>query len=61
MTEGQEHEWHIELDYLYAQVRWAKEILGRGQPDSAYHANKALEPVLFRLKELRDMTQGETQ
>jgi len=61
MNEGQEHEWHIELDYLYNKVRWAKEILGRGEVDCAYWANKELEPVLFRLKELCDMTKGESK
>lgn len=59
MNEGQEHQWHIELDYLYHQVKWAMEILGRGKPDCAYLGNKALEPVLFRLKYLCEETKGE--
>jgi hypothetical protein len=59
MTSGQEHEWHIELDYMLAKVRHAKEILGRGEANCAYNANKLLEPVLFRLQELCEMTKGE--
>jgi hypothetical protein len=59
MTSGQEHLWHIELDYMLSQVRHAKEILGRGEPDCAYRANKVLEVVAFRLKDLCDETKGE--
>ena len=60
MNKGQEHEWHIELDYMLAKVRHAKEILGEGGFDCAYRANKELEPVLFRLQELCELTNGET-
>jgi hypothetical protein len=54
-----EHEWHIELDYILSKVRHAKEILGRGEANCAYNANKLLEPVLFRLQELCEITKGE--
>jgi len=60
MTEGQEHLWHIELDYLLQQVRHAKETLGGGGTDCAYKANKMLEPVARRLAELCYMTKGDT-
>ena len=59
MNEGQEHLWHIELDYILAKVRHAKEILGEGGLDCAYLANKELAPVLFRLQELCELTKGE--
>jgi len=61
MDTGQEHEWHIELDYLLCKVRHAKEILGTGGFDCACQANKELEPVLFRLQELCEITQGESK
>jgi len=61
MSEGQEYEWHIELDYLYNKVRWAKEILGRGGVDCADQANKEPEPGRRRHQELRDITKGESK
>lgn len=41
-----------ELRPVLNRVREAKEILGMCGFDCAYEANKALEPVLFRLEEL---------
>lgn len=41
-----------ELRPVLNRVRQAKEILGAGGIDCAYNANKALEPVLYRLSEL---------
>ena len=57
MTEGQEHQWHIELDDMRARVRFAlnnidslskhKDVTGQ------------LEVVLDRLTELVELTKGE--
>jgi hypothetical protein len=41
-----------ELRPLLNRIRAAKEVLGNGGLDSAYEANKMLEPVLFRLSDL---------
>ena len=59
MTEGQEHEWHIELDDMRARVRFAlnhiedlskrKDVTGQ------------LEVVLDRLNELVELTKGEVK
>ena len=57
----EEDPWHIEIDYLLQQVRYAKEILGKGEADCAYRANKVLEPVVFRLFDLYEVTKGESK
>jgi hypothetical protein len=41
-----------ELRPILNRVRRAKEILGMGDADCVYEANKQLEPVLFRLSDL---------
>ena len=61
MNQGEQHLWHIELDYMLSQVRHAKEILGRGEANCAYNANKVLEVVASRLKDLCDETKGDDE
>jgi len=63
MNEGQEHEWHIELDYLLAKVRHAVQILNESNLKtlSDGYAIKELEPVISRLQELCELTKGESK
>jgi hypothetical protein len=63
MNEGQEHEWHIELDYMRAQLRYAVQILNESnlQTLSDSYAIKELEPVISRLQELCELTKGESK
>lgn len=59
MNEGQEHEWHIELDDLRARVRWALNNL-----DALNKRNDVkgqLETVLSRLGELCELTKEESK
>ena len=59
MNEGQEHEWHIELDYMRAQLRYALDNL-----DSISKRNDVkgkIEAVVFRLNDLCELTQGESK
>lgn len=59
MNEEQEHEWHIELDYMRAQLRWVLNNL-----DSIEKRNDVkgkIENVYFTLDELCEQTKGETQ
>jgi len=59
MTEGQEHEWHIELDHMRAQLRYALDNL-----DSLSKRNDVkgkIEQVRSRLNELCELTQGESK
>ena len=59
MTEGQEHEWHIELDDMRARLRYALENLDSiGRRTYVKHQ---IEQVYSRLKELVELTQGETK
>lgn len=55
-NEIKEHEWHIELDYMQAQLRWVLNNL-----DSIEKRNDVkgkLEVVYSRLNELCKLTQG---
>jgi hypothetical protein len=63
MTEGQEHKWHIELDYLLCKVRHAVQILNESnlQTLSDSYAIKELEPVISSLQELCELTKGESK
>lgn len=59
MTEGQEHEWHIELSHMRAQLRYALDNL-----DSIERRNDVkgkIESVLVRLHELCELTKGESK
>ena len=59
MTKGQEHEWHIELDHMRAQLRYALDNL-----DSLSKRNDVkgkIEQVRSRLNELCELTQGESK
>lgn len=59
MTEGQEHEWHIELDHMRAQLRYALDNLN--DLSRRNEVKGKLEDVYFRLIELCDATQGESK
>lgn len=59
MTEGQEHEWHIELDDMRARLRYALENLD--SIERRTYVKHQLEQVYSRLKELVELTQGETK
>ncbi len=59
MTEGQEHEWHIELDYMREQLRYVLNNL-----DSIERRNDVkgkIENVYFTLDELCELTKGESK
>jgi hypothetical protein len=59
MTEGQEHEWHIELDYMRAQMRHALDNLDNLSKRAEVQG--MLEGVYFTLTELCILTKGESQ
>lgn len=59
MTEGQEHEWHIELDYMRAQLRY---VLNNLDDISKRNDVKGqIETVYFRLADLCEQTKGESK
>jgi hypothetical protein len=59
MTEGQEHEWHIELDDMRAQLRW---VLNNLDNKSRFNDVKGkIEVVCSRLQDLCELTKGETK
>jgi hypothetical protein len=59
MIEGQEHEWHIELEHMKAQLRYAlnnlDSISKRGDVQGK------IENVYFTLDELCEQTKGESK
>lgn len=57
MTEGQGHQWHIELDYMRAQLRFALDNLDSISKRDAVKGK--IESVLFRLNDLCELTKGE--
>jgi len=59
MTEGQEHEWHIELDDMRARLRYALDNLD--SIERRKYVQPQIEQVYGRLKELCDLTQGESK
>ena len=59
MTEGQEHEWHIELDYMRAQLRYALDNLD--SIERRTYVRHQIEQVRSRLNELCELTQGESK
>jgi hypothetical protein len=59
MTEGQEHAWHDELDYMRAQLRW---VLNNLDNKPRFNDVKGkIEVVVFRLNDLCELTQGESK
>ena len=59
MDAGQEHEWHIELDYMRAQLRYALDNL-----DSISKRDEVkgkIENVYFTLDELCEQTKVESK
>ena len=59
MNEGQEHEWHIELDYMRAQLRYALNNLD--SIDQRNDVKGKIENVYFTLDELCEQTKGEAK
>ena len=59
MNEGQEHEWHIELDYMRALVRYALDNLDDLPKRESVRGK--LEVTLLRLQELCELTKGESK
>ena len=57
MTEGQEHAWHIELDYMRAQLRYALDNLN--ELPRRNDVKGKIEAVVSRLNDLCELTQGE--
>ena len=57
MDEGQEHQWHIELDHMRAQLRF---VLNNLNDISKRNDVKGkIENVYFMLDELCEQTKGE--
>jgi hypothetical protein len=59
MNEGQEHEWHIELDYMRAQLRYALNNLD--DLPKREDVRGRLEVVCSRLNDLCELTKGESK
>ncbi len=59
MTEGQEYEWHIELDDMRARVRFALNNID--SLSKRKDVTGQLEVVLRRLDELCEITKGESK
>ena len=57
MNEGQEHQWHIELDDMRARVRFALDNID--SLSKRKDVTGQLEVVLNRLDELCEITKGE--
>ena len=54
MNEGQEHQWHIELDYMRAQLRYALNHLD--EIGKRNEVKGKIENVYFMLDELCEQT-----
>jgi len=59
MNEGQEHEWHIELDDMRARLRYALDNLD--SIEKRTYVRHQIEQVRSRLNELCEITKGEKQ
>jgi len=59
MTEGQEHEWHIELDDMRARLRYALDNLD--SIEKRAYVRHQIEQVRSRLNELVEITKGESK
>ena len=58
MTEGQEHEWHIELDHMRAQMRYVLDNFN--ELTRREYLKGKIENVYFTLDELCEQTKGES-
>lgn len=59
MNEKQEHEWHYELDYMRAQLRW---VLNNLDNKPRFNDVKGkIEVVCERLKYMCELTKGEAE
>lgn len=59
MTEGQEYQWHIELDDMRTRLRYALDNLD--SLERRTYVKHQIEVVYGRLKELVEITQGESK
>ena len=59
MTEGQEHEWHIELDYMRRQLRYALNNLD--DISRRTDVKCQIETVIWRLNDMCELTKGESK
>ena len=59
MTEGQEHEWHIELDDMRTRLRYALDNLD--SIEKRTYVRHQIEQVRSRLNELVELTKGESK
>ena len=57
MNEGQEHDWHIELAHIRAELRYVVENID--SISKRYEVELKLENVLYRIHELCELTKGE--
>jgi hypothetical protein len=57
MNEGQEHQWHIELDHMRAQLRFVLDNLN--DISKRDNVKGKIENVYFMLDELCEQTKGE--
>ena len=59
MTEGQEYEWHIELEHMRAQLRWVLNNLD--DLPKRKDVKGKIEAVCSHLNELCELTKGESK
>ena len=59
MNEGQEHQWHIELDDMRTRLRYALNNLDN--IDKRFYVRHQIEQVRSRLTELCELTKGESK
>ena len=57
MDQGQEHQWHIELDHMRAQLRYVLDNLN--DISKRDNVKGKVENVYFMLDELCEQTKGE--
>jgi hypothetical protein len=58
MTEKQEHKWHIEFEYMRAQLSYVVDNID--SISKRYEVELKLEDLLFRIHQLCELTKGET-
>ena len=59
MNEGQEHQWHIELDDMQTRLRYALNNLD--SVERRTYVKHQIEVVYGRLSELVELTKGESK